>query len=104
MGRREFLDETAYVLSLGGVESVDPGSRALNAAEANVELDNATRRYDPDNATGPLYSSLTHPGQKAYIRLGYNGVLVFSPQGQLLGRIRLPEACANVCFDHEGVR
>ena len=70
-----FLDETAYVLALSGVESVDPGSRALNAAEVNVELDNATRRYDPDNATGPLYSSLTHPGQKAYIRLGYNGVL-----------------------------
>ena len=30
--------------------------------------------------------------------LGYHGVLVFTPAGQLLGRIRLPEACANVCF------
>jgi hypothetical protein len=70
-----FVNETPYVLSLAGVESVDPNTRALNAAEVNVELDNATRRYDPDNAAGPLYSYLTHPGQKAYIRLGYNGIL-----------------------------
>jgi len=69
-----WVDETPYVLSMSGVESVDPGSRALNAAEANVELDNASRRYDPDNVAGPLYSYLTHPGQKAYIRLGYDGV------------------------------
>ncbi len=57
-----FVNETPYVLSLAGVESVDPNTRALNAAEVNVELDNATRRYDPDNAAGPLYSYLTHPG------------------------------------------
>jgi gluconolactonase len=30
--------------------------------------------------------------------LGYSGVTVWSPQGRLLGRIRLPESCANVCF------
>lgn len=30
--------------------------------------------------------------------LGYSGVVVFTPEGQLLGRIRLPESCANVCF------
>ncbi len=30
--------------------------------------------------------------------LGYAGVLVFSPQGKLLGRIRLPEVAANVAF------
>jgi gluconolactonase len=27
-----------------------------------------------------------------------DGVVVFSPEGQLIGRIRLPERCANVCF------
>jgi gluconolactonase len=27
-----------------------------------------------------------------------DGVHVFSPQGKLIGRIRLPERCANVCF------
>ena len=30
--------------------------------------------------------------------LGYSGVTVWSPQGKLLGRIRLPETCANLCF------
>ncbi|MEO8306007.1 MAG: SMP-30/gluconolactonase/LRE family protein [Betaproteobacteria bacterium] len=30
--------------------------------------------------------------------VGYSGVTVWTPQGKLIGRIRLPEACANVCF------
>jgi gluconolactonase len=30
--------------------------------------------------------------------LGYSGVTIWNPQGKLLGRIRLPETCANVCF------
>jgi len=30
--------------------------------------------------------------------VGYSGVTVWSPEGKLLGRIRLPESCANLCF------
>ena len=30
--------------------------------------------------------------------VGYSGVIVRSPTGALLGRIRLPEVCANICF------
>ncbi|WP_448030289.1 SMP-30/gluconolactonase/LRE family protein [Bradyrhizobium liaoningense] len=30
--------------------------------------------------------------------VGYSGVTVWSPEGKLLGRIRLPEVCGNVCF------
>jgi len=30
--------------------------------------------------------------------LGYSGVTCWSPEGKLLGRIRLPEVCANICF------
>ena len=30
--------------------------------------------------------------------LGYSGVIVFAPDGKLLGRIRLPEVCANLAF------
>ncbi len=30
--------------------------------------------------------------------LGYAGVLVFAPEGKLIGRIRLPEVCANLAF------
>jgi len=28
----------------------------------------------------------------------YNGVTVWNPQGKLIGRIRLPEVCANITF------
>lgn len=30
--------------------------------------------------------------------VGYNGVTVRTPQGKLIGRIRLPEVCGNLCF------
>ena len=30
--------------------------------------------------------------------VGYNGVTIWTPEGKLIGRIRLPEVCANVCF------
>jgi len=30
--------------------------------------------------------------------VGYNGVTVWSPEGKLLGRIRIPEVCGNICF------
>ena len=32
---------------------------------------------------------------------GYDGVHVFSPEGQRIGMILLPEICANVCFGGE---
>jgi gluconolactonase len=30
--------------------------------------------------------------------VGYSGVTAWSPEGKLLGRIRLPEVCGNLCF------
>jgi gluconolactonase len=29
---------------------------------------------------------------------GFNGVHVFAPDGTLIGKIHLPETCANLCF------
>ena len=29
---------------------------------------------------------------------GYDGVHVFAPDGALIGKIHLPEICANLCF------
>jgi gluconolactonase len=40
-------------------------------------------------------SSNGSPGARA---LGYSGVTVWTPAGKLIGRIRLPEVCANLCF------
>jgi gluconolactonase len=49
----------------------------------------------PDDMTvdvdGNLYFSSNAP-------LGYAGVTVYNPQGKLIGRIRLPEVCANLQF------
>jgi gluconolactonase len=30
--------------------------------------------------------------------VGYSGVTIWNPDGKLIGRIRLPEICGNVCF------
>lgn len=30
--------------------------------------------------------------------IGYSGVTVWNPEGRLIGRIRLPEVCGNICF------
>src|SRR6266851_5236189 len=30
--------------------------------------------------------------------VGYSGVTVWTPDGKLIGRIRLPEVCGNICF------
>jgi gluconolactonase len=30
--------------------------------------------------------------------VGYSGVTVWTPEGKLIGRIRLPEICGNICF------
>ena len=43
------------------------------------------------DVTGNLWCSSNAP-------LGYAGVLVFNPSAKLIGRIRLPEVCANLCF------
>ena len=32
---------------------------------------------------------------------GFDGVHVISPEGKLIGKIMLPEACANLCFGGE---
>jgi gluconolactonase len=42
---------------------------------------------------GNLWSS-----SNAGRNVGYNGVTVWAPDGKLLGRIRIPEVCGNVCF------
>ncbi len=52
----------------------------------------------PDGMRADVYGNLWCGSNARTMGIGYNGVLVFTPHGQLIGRIRLPEACANVCF------
>ncbi|MBV8889170.1 MAG: SMP-30/gluconolactonase/LRE family protein [Alphaproteobacteria bacterium] len=99
--------KTLYVISTGaGPGDAGPGgSRSVFAFEVqDAKLANMRQFTDmmvdgvkcgPDgmraDVAGNLWISSNAP-------LGYAGVLVFTPQGKLLGRIRLPEVCANLAF------
>jgi gluconolactonase len=101
--------KTLYVVSTGrGPGDTGPGGKgdvfALDVVDAKTA--NARRFSDfmidgvkcsPDgvrcDVTGHVWCS-SNAGRSA----GYNGVTVWTPQGKLIGRIRLPEACANLCF------
>jgi gluconolactonase len=41
---------------------------------------------------GNVWSAASWAGQ------GFNGVHVFAPDGTRIGKIHLPETCANLCF------
>jgi gluconolactonase len=43
------------------------------------------------DAFGTIWSG-AGPGEQ------YDGVAIYNPQGKLIGRISLPERCANLCF------
>jgi gluconolactonase len=54
-------------------------------------------RCGPDGARCDVYGNVWC-SSNAGRAVGYNGVTVWNPDGRLIGRIRLPEVCANVCF------
>src|SRR6202007_1047544 len=49
----------------------------------------------PDGMRADVYGNLWISSNAP---LGYAGVLCFTPQAKLIGRIRLPEVCANLAF------
>jgi len=51
----------------------------------------------PDGFRADVFGNLWC-GSNAGRAVGYSGVTVWSPEGKLLGRIRLPEVCGNVTF------
>jgi gluconolactonase len=101
--------KTLYVASTGrGPGDTGPGGKgdvfAVDVVDGRAS--NARRFSDfmidgvkcsPDgircDTTGHVWCS-SNAGRS----VGYSGVTVWTPQGKLIGRIRLPEACANVCF------
>jgi gluconolactonase len=99
--------KTLYVISTGkGPGDTGPGGqRVIYAFDLDgAKLSNKRLFTDmmvdgvkcgPDDmcadVLGNLWCSSNAP-------LGYAGVLVFNPAGKLIGRIRLPEVCANLTF------
>jgi len=87
-----------YIVARGGVVSADI---ATNNTLANVSpfgnfaVDGV--RCGPDGIRTDVFGNLWC-SSNAGNSVGYSGVTVHSPEGKLIGRIRLPEVCANIAF------
>jgi gluconolactonase len=95
-------EKTLYIVDTGEPKHPgDPHPIRVYDVEDSVRLKN-----------GRLFANLA-PGSSDGIRCdvdgnvwsaagwageGFNGVHVFAPDGKLLGRIHIPETCANLCF------
>jgi gluconolactonase len=87
-----------YVVSGGNLHAGDVADdgRVSNVKQfAELTVDGVPCRTDGVRADvfGNLWCS-SNAGRS----VGYSGVTVWSPDGKLLGRIRLPEVCGNVAF------
>jgi len=84
-----------YVIRSGGISVGDiQGHKAVNMRPfTDCRVDGV--RCGPDgmraDRAGNIWCSSAAP-------LGYAGVTVWNQDGKLIGRIRLPEGCANLCF------
>jgi gluconolactonase len=87
-----------YVVTAGNLHVADvaEGGRVSNVKQfAELRVDGVACRTDGVRADvfGNLWCS-----SNAGPAIGYSGVTVWNSSGALLGRIRLPEVCANVAF------
>ena len=99
-----------YVVSTGkGPGDTGPGGKGdmfVFDVGADNTLSNVKRFADftidgvkcsPDGVRCDVDGNLWCPSN-AGRAVGYSGVTVWTPQGKLIGRIRLPEVCGNLCF------
>jgi gluconolactonase len=99
--------KTLYVISTsrGPGDTHSGGTRTIHAfdvqgtkvANGHEFLDMAVDgvHCGPDGMRADVFGNLWCSSNGP---LGYAGVLVYNPQGKLIGRIRLPEVCANLSF------
>jgi len=87
-----------YIVARGGVVSADiaTNNTLTNvSAFGNFAVDGI--RCGPDGIRTDVFGNLWC-SSNAGNSVGYSGVTVHSPEGKLIGRIRLPEVCANIAF------
>jgi gluconolactonase len=99
--------KTLYVISTGKGpgDSHSGGTRSIHAFDVQGgKVANGREFLDmtvdgvhcgPDGMRADVFGNLWCSSNAP---LGYAGVLVYNAQGKLIGRIRLPEVCANLCF------
>jgi gluconolactonase len=87
-----------YVVNRGQVTAFDVGTgpQVSNPRQfADFMVDGV--RCGTDGIRTDVFGNVW-ASSNAGLNLGYSGVTVWNPEGKLIGRIRLPEVCANVCF------
>ena len=86
-----------FIVARGGVVVGDvTGSSVANLQPfSNFLVDGI--RCSPDGIRVDVFGNLWC-GSNAGNNIGYSGVTVHSPEGTMIGRIRLPEVCANLTF------
>jgi gluconolactonase len=86
-----------YIVARGGVVVGDvTGNSVANVHPfSNFTIDGV--RCGPDGIRADVFGNLWC-SSNAGTSIGYSGVTVHSPDGKIIGRIRLPEVCANVAF------
>jgi gluconolactonase len=102
--------KTLYVVSTGrGPGDTGPGGKGdMHAFDVGSDNKLSNQRLfsnfmvdgvkcGPDGVRSDVNGNLWC-SSNAGRNVGYSGVTVWTPQGQLIGRIRLPEVCGNVCF------
>ena len=99
--------KTLYVISTsrGPGDSHSGGTRTIHAFEVQgTKVANGHEFLDmtvdgvhvgPDGMRADVFGNLWCSANGP---LGYAGVLIYNAQGKLIGRIRLPEVCANLSF------
>jgi gluconolactonase len=87
-----------YIVARGGVVvgDVTADNKMSNVQPFSNFMVDAVR-CGPDGMRTDVYGNLWC-SSNAGNNVGYNGVTVHSPEGKMIGRIRLPEVCANVAF------
>jgi gluconolactonase len=87
-----------YVVSQGNVHACDVASdNTLTRPKLFADFTIDGVRCGTDGIRVDVHGNLWC-SSNAGRNVGYSGVTVWSPEGKLIGRIRLPEACANVAF------
>jgi gluconolactonase len=87
-----------YIVARGGIVVSNVGTDnkiSPPAVFSNFTVDGV--RCGPDGMRVDVDGNVWC-GSNAGNSVGYSGVTVHSPEGKMIGRIRLPEVCANVAF------
>lgn len=86
-----------FIVARGGVVTGDVTGHSVENLQSfgNFMIDGI--RCSPDGIRVDVFGNLWC-GSNAGNNVGYSGVTVHSPEGKMIGRVRLPEVCANLTF------